>query len=83
MYKAGVAHRDLKPANILMREYDKDGKVRLGDFGMATFVGKDNLVYGRCGTPGYVAPEILLVGKNASYANNVDLLLDVIILYVL
>jgi len=83
MYKAGVAHRDLKPANILMREYDKDGKVKLGDFGMATFVGKDNLVYGRCGTPGYVAPEILLAGKNAGYANNVDVFSAGVILYVL
>ena len=83
MYKAGVAHRDLKPANILMREYDKDGKVKLGDFGMATFVGEDNLVYRRCGPPGYVALEILLAGKNAGYANNVDVFSAGVILYVL
>lgn len=30
--------------------------VKVGDFGMSTFVGLDGLVRGRCGTPGYVAP---------------------------
>jgi len=83
MYKAGVAHRDLKPANILMTKSDKDGRVKLGDFGMATFVGEDNLVYGRCGTPGYVAPEILIAGKNAGYTNNVDIFSAGVTLYVL
>jgi len=83
MYNAGVAHRDLKPANILMTKSDKDGRVKLGDFGMATFVGEDNLVYGRCGTPGYVAPEILMAGKNAGYANNVDVFSAGVTLYVL
>lgn len=83
MNQAGIAHRDLKPANILMGKAGNDGKVKLGDFGMATFVGNDHLVHGRCGTPGYVAPEILLAGKNEGYRNNVDVFSAGVTLYVL
>jgi len=83
MYQAGVAHRDLKPANILMAKPDNDGKVKLGDFGMATFLGEDTLIHGRCGTPGYVAPEILIAGKNEGYINNVDVFSAGVTLYVL
>lgn len=50
---------------------------------MATFVGNDHLVHGRCGTPGYVAPEILLAGKNEGYRNNVDVFSAGVTLYVL
>jgi len=85
MKKLGIAHRDLKPANILMaNESDRFGtRVNVGDFGHATFVGKDNLVRGRCGTVGYVAPEILLGGKNSGYQNKVDEFSAGVILYVL
>jgi len=83
MNSAGVVHRDLKPANILMGNFETDNKVMVGDFGMATFVGVDNLVYGRCGTPGYVAPEILMAGKNEGYSYNVDIFSAGVTLYVL
>jgi len=83
MNKAGVAHRDLKPANILMGKPENRGTVKLGDFGMATFVGEENLIYGRCGTPGYVAPEIFMAGKNEGYRNNVDVFSAGVTLYVL
>ena len=58
----GIAHRDVKLANILMCVDGindvRDVTVKLADYGMGTFVGFDGLVRGRCGTPGYVAPEI-------------------------
>lgn len=81
----GVAHRDIKPANILMagREDTSGVNVKLGDFGMATFVGPDKLVRGRCGTPGYVAPEILGAAKNGGYENNVDMFSAGVIMYIL
>ncbi len=85
MKKLGIAHRDLKPANILMANQSNhcDMRVKVGDFGHATFVGKDNLVRGRCGTVGYVAPEILSGGKNSGYQNKVDEFSAGVILYVL
>lgn len=47
--------------------------IKLADFGMAGFVGLDKRLRGRCGTPGYVAPEILKAGINESYGINVDI----------
>jgi serine/threonine protein kinase len=51
MNRVGLAHRDIKPANVLMCNKEKDGvTIKVGDFGMSTFVGVDGLVRGRCGT---------------------------------
>lgn len=81
----GIAHRDIKPANLLMchNESSNGVKIKLADFGMASFVGVDNLVRGRCGTPGFVAPEILLTGANGGYGNKVDVFSAGVTLYVM
>ena len=56
----------------------------LVDFGMAATVGaEDGLLRGRCGTPGYVAPEILRAGVHEGYANNVDAFSSGAVLYAL
>jgi len=47
--------------------------VKLADFGMAGFVCADRKLKGRCGTPGYVAPDILWAKPNESYSLNVDM----------
>jgi len=85
MRRVGVAHRDLKPANILMcKSNETNGiAVKVGDFGMSTTVGVDNLVRGRCGTPGYVAPEILSAGPSTGYANKADLFSAGVTLYIM
>lgn len=81
----GIAHRDIKPANILMchDENNNGSKIKLADYGMASFVGVDNLVRGRCGTPGFVAPEILLTRVNGGYGNKVDMFSAGVTLYVM
>jgi serine/threonine protein kinase len=84
MNRVGLAHRDIKPANVLMCDRKKDGvSVKVGDFGMSTFVGVDGLVRGRCGTPGYVAPEILTGGSRIGYSNAVDVFSAGVTLYVM
>lgn len=84
MNRFGVAHRDIKPANILMCDKAKDGvNVKVADFGMATFVGVDGQLRGRCGTPGYVAPEIFSAGIHGGYGNKVDIFSAGVTLYVM
>ncbi len=52
----GVVHRDIKPENILI---DRDGRVKIADFGIAALVGSDA---DHSGTPPYMAPEQETVG---------------------
>ena len=50
-------HRDIKPDNIMLRSKNPIDCV-LVDFGLATFTNVKKFLFTRCGTPGYVAPEI-------------------------
>ena len=53
-------HRDLKPENILLRSQDDMNNIVLADFGLAALKEEsEKLLFKRCGTPGFVAPEIL------------------------
>lgn len=86
MSRAGIAHRDIKPANILMTRCDENKygtAVKLGDFGMSTLVGVDGLLRGRCGSPGYVAPEILKAEAGEGYRNQVDMFSTGVTLYLM
>eukprot|EP00057_Strongylocentrotus_purpuratus_P022517 XP_011676991.1 PREDICTED: serine/threonine-protein kinase Chk1-like [Strongylocentrotus purpuratus] len=59
LHKKGVTHRDLKPENLLLDEHDN---LKVSDFGLATVFrhqGKERLLGKCCGTPPYVAPEVL------------------------
>ena len=55
-HQAGIVHRDIKPANILI---DADGRVKIGDFGLATVRGCDHLTKAgsTLGTISYMSPE--------------------------
>jgi calcium/calmodulin-dependent protein kinase I len=59
----GILHRDLKPENIMLtKEEGKNAEARnfkICDFGLATYEHVTDYLYKRCGTPGYVAPEII------------------------
>lgn len=81
LHEHGVVHRDLKPENLL---YDsstgEDIIIKIADFGLSAIVKQDELLDVACGSPGYVAPEIL---KRETYNSAVDLWSAGVILYIL
>ncbi|MBZ3869001.1 Serine/threonine-protein kinase DCLK2 [Sciurus carolinensis] len=64
LHGLSIVHRDIKPENLLVCEYpDGTKSLKLGDFGLATVV--EGPLYTVCGTPTYVAPEIIAeTGEN-------------------
>ncbi|XP_043270270.1 phosphorylase b kinase gamma catalytic chain, skeletal muscle/heart isoform isoform X2 [Venturia canescens] len=56
IHNQGIVHRDLKPENILL---DDNLNVKITDFGFARMLTPGDKLYDLCGTPGYLAPEVL------------------------
>ena len=57
MARRNVIHRDLKPDNVILSKDPKEPIII--DFGLATVADEPTYLFVRCGTPGYVAPEII------------------------
>ncbi|CAD8074710.1 unnamed protein product [Paramecium sonneborni] len=61
MHSKGIFHRDIKPQNLLLRKKGQITDIVIADLGLADYYRRDGkYMFTRCGTPGYVAPEILL-----------------------
>lgn len=59
-HQLSIIHRDIKPENLLFSSKDPHSRViKVSDFGLARFISSESLAQTACGTPGYVAPEIL------------------------
>jgi calcium/calmodulin-dependent protein kinase I len=59
IHEKTIVHRDLKPENLLLKSATEDTSILLADFGFARTVPEKGCIT-RCGTPAFVAPEILL-----------------------
>ena len=59
-HSMGIVHRDIKPENLLYSTKDPSSRIiKISDFGFARYLTQEELARTLCGTPYYVAPEIL------------------------
>jgi len=81
LHKNGVAHRDLKPENLLVGGGNED-EIKIADFGLSKAFGSgpESRLETSCGTPDYVAPEVL---RGEVYDHSVDLWSVGVITYIL
>ncbi|KAK4522735.1 hypothetical protein GAYE_PCTG14G0625 [Galdieria yellowstonensis] len=76
-----VVHRDLKPENFVFENRSPDAKLKLIDFGLATIMASPSSTFRTiCGSPSYVAPEILY---QRPYTYKVDVWSLGVIIYIL
>lgn len=75
-----IIHRDLKPENLLYETKEEESIIKISDFGLARFLQSDMFASTACGTPGYVAPEIV---SGKGYGAAVDVWSIGITLYIL
>ena len=82
MQSIKIAHRDIKLENIVMR--DKDGLVPvIVDFGLSVFSDQTSYLFERCGTPGYVPPEIIFFQKDRKINSKCDVFSAGILFHIL
>ncbi|CAD8139364.1 unnamed protein product [Paramecium octaurelia] len=79
LHTKNIMHRDIKLENIILKDKSENFDLKIADFGLASYT-ESELLIKRCGTPGYVAPEIL---QDQKYNEKVDVFSAGIILYIL
>lgn len=80
LHDLGIVHRDLKPENLLYYSLDEDSKIMISDFGLSKMEDPGSVLSTACGTPGYVAPEVL---AQKPYSKAVDCWSIGVIAYIL
>lgn len=87
MSEKKIMHRDLKPDNMILKEKNKLEfcTLKLVDFGLATIHDIPEYLFKRCGTPGFVAPEVINApsNENVHYSPKCDVFSAGIIFYLL
>ena len=76
LHKKGIIYRDLKAGNIIVND---KGHLKLIDFGLARFL-DNNKAYTMCGTPSYIAPEVIINDNYTAAADWWSLVYGIIII---
>ncbi|XP_071758988.1 calcium/calmodulin-dependent protein kinase type 1D-like [Centroberyx gerrardi] len=79
LHENSIVHRDLKPENLLYYNTDENAKIMISDFGLSK-MSEHGVMSTACGTPGYVAPEVL---AQKPYSKAVDCWSIGVITYIL
>ncbi|TMW68026.1 hypothetical protein Poli38472_007698 [Pythium oligandrum] len=79
IHSRGIVHRDLKPENILLKTSAPGAELMIADFGFARSM-RGEKRWTACGTPGYVAPEVV---RGEAYGSEVDCWSLGVILFIL
>ena len=83
LHNRGIVHRDLKPENMLIAKKGDLSAVKLTDFGLSAMIDQQSeMLKTPCGTPGYVAPEVLTL-IYGGYDKQVDVWSMGVIIYIL
>ena len=80
LHEKGIVHRDLKPENLILASKENDYALKIADFGLASFIEPNTLLKDRCGSPGYVAPELL---NDYGYNTKADIFSVGVIMFIL
>ena len=73
----------IQPENILLASDGEETLIKVTDFGLSKFVGENSLMQTLCGTPSYLAPEVLESAGTAGYSRAVDLWSTGVILFIM
>ncbi|KYQ94161.1 putative protein serine/threonine kinase [Tieghemostelium lacteum] len=84
LHANGIVHRDLKPENLLLKSATTL-EIALSDFGLSKLMEEDTFMKTTCGTPSYVAPEVLnnINSTPTAYSSAVDMWGVGVITYIL
>jgi serine/threonine protein kinase len=87
MAEKNIMHRDLKPDNMILKERNKlhQCTLKIVDFGLSTVCDIPEYLFKRCGTPGYVAPEVINAPSNVNihYGPKCDVFSVGVIFYIM
>ena len=81
LHSKNIIHRDLKPENLIFRTKSSMIDIVIADFGLSDIYNENDIyLFQRCGTVGYVAPEVL---KDQAYNHKADIFSAGVILFIL